>query len=120
VRRIDSGDDGLLKLADNLRELELVVGERARPVVASVRNELRQAVACRTNGDVSGALALIRQAMDRLASLGTELDREEGAMMRAIARRFSEALTLGDKATAKETVSVMRRKAGDTKDEGDW
>lgn len=118
----EPADQPFLKLADNLRELEVVIGERARPVVAQVRAELGQAMARRKSGDVSGALKLIREAMERLAALGRELDVHEGAMMRAIAQRFSEALSQGDKGTAKEAVGLMRRKAGDTKNKepSDW
>jgi len=121
VPQNDSGDEAFLKLADNLGELEVVVGEKARPVVVQLRAELGQAVARRRAGDVSGALTLIRQAMERLASLAGALDAQEGAMMRAIAHRFSDALKLGDKGAAKEAVLTMRRNAGDTKDdEPDW
>ncbi len=120
--RIEPADESLLKLADNLGELEIVVGEKARPVIAQVRVELAEAVNRRGRGDVPGALGLIRQAMQRLASLGGELDPREGAMMRAIAQSFGAALSFGDKGAAKEAVSLMRRKAGDTKDKGpaDW
>lgn len=108
-----------LKLADNLGELEVTVGAHARSVVAEVREELRAAIASRERGDLSGSLALLRRAMERLAAMGSELDPEEGALMRMVARRFTEALTLGDKGTAKETVNLMRHKAGDPKDEDD-
>ena len=68
------------------------------------------------------AIAAIRIAMERLASLGSVLDPEEGAMMRFIAERFTAALGTGDKGDAKTVVDVMRRKAGDAKDDPkkDW
>ena len=50
------------------------------------------------------------------------MDSQEGAMMRFIANRFTEALRAGDKATAKEVVGMMRHKAGDPKKDpsSDW
>ncbi|MGO9801377.1 MAG: hypothetical protein ACLPQ0_18135, partial [Candidatus Binatus sp.] len=64
----------------------------------------------------------IRVAMERLANLGSTLDPEEGAMMRFIAEQFTAALGAGQKGDAKTIVDVMRRKAGDTKDDDkkDW
>ncbi|MGH7984926.1 MAG: hypothetical protein ACREQX_01360 [Candidatus Binataceae bacterium] len=108
-----------LKLAENLRELEITVGERARPAVASVRARLLEASTKRRGGDYPGALALLRDAMDRLAALGTELDPGEGALMALIAERFTKALNLGDKDAAKQVLKVMRHRAGDPKDEDD-
>jgi len=114
--------DPFTKLAQNLGELEIVIGERARPAIAGVREGLRDAMACRERGDMPGSIAAIRVAMERLANLGSTLDPEEGAMMRFIAERFTAALGAGQKNDAKTTVDVMRRKAGDTKDDGskDW
>jgi len=112
-------DDSFVKLADNLSELEVVIGEKARPVVAEVRAGLRTAIACRARGDLPAALAAIRAAMGRLAALANELDPAEGAIMREIARRFTAALSFADKGEAKGVVSVMRRKAGDPKDDQD-
>ncbi len=122
VSGAQSTADPLLKLADNLGELEVVIGDRARPVVAEVRAALMQALARRAQGDLAGALELIKNAMERLAGLGSQLDPGEGAMMRAIAERFASALGSGHKDTAKEAAGVMRRKAGDTKkeDRTDW
>jgi hypothetical protein len=115
-------DDPFLKLAENLGELEVVIGEKARPAVAEVRAGLRDAIALRERGDMPAALAAIRRAMERLAALGSELDSSEGAMMRMIAERFTNALNLGRKGEAKKVVNLMRNKAGDTKDDdhNDW
>jgi hypothetical protein len=115
-------DDPFTKLAQNLGELEIVIGERARPAIAGVREGLRDALDCRERGDKAGSIAAIRTAMERLANLGSSLDPEEGAMMRFIAERFTAALGAGEKGDAKTTVDVMRRKAGDVKDDGskDW
>jgi hypothetical protein len=113
----DPALEQFLKLADNLGELEVTVGERARPVVAEVREGLRTAVACRQRGDLPGSLAALKTAMERLAAMGGELDPEEGALMRVVAERFSESLRTGDRSTAKAAVNLMRRKAGDPKDD---
>ena len=90
--------DPFLKLADNLGELEITIGERARPAVAEVRQRLRAAVASRERGDLAGSLEQFRGAMERLAAIAGELDPEEGAMMRMVAQRFTEALRLATKA----------------------
>jgi hypothetical protein len=118
----DPTSDSFLKLADNLRELEVVIGDKARPVVAQVREELREAVASRERGDMAGTLEKIRRAMERLANLGSQLDPAEGAMMREISRIFMQSLNIGEKGAAKDVVNVMRHKAGDPKDDDrtDW
>jgi len=108
--------DSFLKLAENLGELEVVIGPKAGPVVAEVRAGLHDAIACRQRGDMPGALEAIKRAMDRLAALGSQLDPAEGAMMKAIAQHFSQALTAGLKGEAKAAVNVMKNKAGDPKD----
>jgi len=105
--------DSFLKLAESLGELEVVVGARARPVIAEVRAGLRVAIACRERGDVPGALAAIERAMERLAALGSQLDPAEGAMMRTLAQHFSHALGAGLKGEAKVAVNLMKNKAGD-------
>jgi hypothetical protein len=122
VPSINSTDDPFVKLAQNLGELEIVIGERARPAIAQVRAGLSDAIASRERGDMPAAIAAIRLAMERLAALGSVLDPEEGAMMRFIAERFTAALGAGDKGDAKTAVHVMRRKAGDSKvdDKKDW
>ena len=112
-------DNSFLKLAENLGELEVVVGPKARPVIAAVRAGLHDAIACRERGDMPAALDAIRRAMERLASLGSELDPAEGAMMRMIAQHFNQALGAGLKGEAKTAVNVMKQKAGDPKDDTD-
>jgi len=116
--------DSFLKLADSLGELEVVIGPAARPAVAEVRDGLRRAIAMRDQGDLPAAIVAIRAAMERLARLGAELDPSEGAMMRAIADRFTAALAFGDKGIAKGAVTVMRSKAGDIRklkdDDNQW
>lgn len=110
------------KLAEGLRELEVTIGPRARPVIAAVRGRLDEAAAHRQNGDLPAALDAIRQAMARLAALAGELDSAEGMLMKLIAERFTGALDLGDKSVAKEAVNFIRRRAGDPKDDPntDW
>jgi len=112
----------LLKFADVLGELEVVIGDKARPVVAEVRSRLVEAAASRDRGDLAGALDIIHRAMERLASLAAQLDPSEGMMMRVIAERFTHALTAGDKGSAKQAVDLMRHRAGDPEDDknSDW
>src|ERR1022692_4776294 len=98
----DPTSDSFLKLAENLRELEVVIGEKARPVVAQVRAELQEAIASRERGDMPAALEKIRRAMERLANLGSELDPAEGAMIREVARIFMQSLSFGEKGATKE------------------
>lgn len=119
-----SGDhsEPLLKLADALGELEVVIGDQARPVVAEVRSRLVEAAASREKGDVVGALDIIHRAMEQLASLAGQLDPDEGMMMSTIAQRFTRALTTGDRGAAKQAVDLMRHRAGDPEDDenSDW
>jgi len=109
--------DSFLRLAESLRELEVTVGPKACPVIAEVRTRLAEAAASHGKGDMTEAIAAIRAAMERLAALAGELDSDEGQLMRLIAERFSQALSFGDKGTAKVAVNFMRHKAGETKDE---
>lgn len=111
--------DPFLKLADSLGELEVTIGARARPIVAELRQRLRAAAASRERGDLPGSLEQLRGAMERLATIASELDPEEGMLMRMVAQRFTAALTLGDKGVAREAVNLMRHRSGDPKDEDD-
>ena len=112
----------LLKLAESLKELEVIIGGEARAAVENVRDRLLQAVAARDRGDLHGAVDQIRAAMERLAALGGSLDIQEGLMMREISARFVAALGSGDRSAAKETLNIIRHKAGDPEDEdrNDW
>lgn len=109
----------LFKFVEGLSELEVTVGAKARPVVSAVRARLTEAAALRDKGDLPAALATIHSAMDSLAALASDLDPAEGMMMRMLAERFSQALSIGDKGSAKHAVNLMRHKAGDPKDEPD-
>jgi hypothetical protein len=115
--------DPFLQLVERLGELEVVIGQQARPVVAEVRTRLLEAAAARERGDVPGALAIIGQAMERLAGLASHLDAAEGAAMHTIAASFAQALGTGNKGAAKQAVDVMRSKAGDNskkEPDADW
>ena len=95
-----------------LGELEVVLGARVRPVLASVRETLMTAMAARDRGDVPGAVDLIGRAMDRLSGLADELDPAEAVLMRALAQHFRAALRRGDEAQAKQSAAVMFEKSG--------
>jgi hypothetical protein len=114
--------DSFAKLGESLGELEVTVGPAARPVIAEVRMRLAEAAAKHNNGDTAGAIGTIRSAMQRLASLAGIFDPAEAMLMRMIGEYFSNALRAGDKHGAKDAVNLMRRKAGDPKDEpnSDW
>jgi hypothetical protein len=114
--------DSFIRLADSLGELEVTIGPAARSVIKEVRTQLGEAAGRQNRGDTPGAIAIIRNAMERLASLAVSLDPEEAMLMRILSERFSNALTIGDKGAAKSAVNVMRRKAGDPNDEpnSDW
>lgn len=122
MRSENPADQSLLRLEDTLKELEIVLGESARPVVGEVRQLLSQAIASRQAGDSARMIDHIRAAMERLAQLAGQLDRDEGALMRAVAGRFAAALAAGDKGAAKQAVGVMRGKAGAAEgdDDSDW
>ncbi len=84
-----SPDDPFVKFAESLREFE--TGGCAHPVVARVGAQLREAIARRERGDVAGALGAIRDAMERLAGAGGEID-AAGGVIREIGRAFIESL----------------------------
>jgi hypothetical protein len=114
--------DSFIRLAGDLGELEIIIGPSARPIIAEVRTRLLEAAARQKNGDRQGALGVIRGAMERMASLAATLDPAEATLMRMLSQHFSDALRIGDKNAAKDTVNIMRHKAGDPKDEPntDW
>jgi hypothetical protein len=111
--------NSILRLAQGLRELELTIGPRARPLLSELRSRLDEAAALSEAGDEAGAIASIRRAMEPLTALAQEVDPAEGILMRAIAERFAAALSRGDKSATRESVNFMRRRAGDTKDDPD-
>src|SRR5215469_8498068 len=116
------GFESFVRLGESLGELEVTIGPVARPVIAEVRTRLAEAAARQKNGDTAGAIAIIRGAMERLASLAITLDPAEAVLMRMLSEHFTNALSIGDKNAAKGTVNLMRHKAGDPKDEPntDW
>jgi hypothetical protein len=114
--------DSFIRLNESLGELEVTIGPGARPVIAEIRTRLAEAAARQKNGDMPGAIDVIRGAMERLASLAAVLDPAEAMLMQMLSQHFSNALRMGDKHTAKSTVNLIRHKAGDPKDEpnSDW
>jgi hypothetical protein len=93
-------------------ELKVVLGPAAAPGVDEVERYLREGLAARDRGDGATAVARIGQAMDRLAALAGSADPAEGALMRAVAERFRQALGRGALGDAKETAEVMRERSG--------
>jgi hypothetical protein len=99
-------------VASRMRELELVLGPQAAPVVAAVRAALIDAMAARDRGDLPQALRQIAAAMDRLTGLADGLDPEEAAVMRLLAQGFRNALMRGDQTQAKQEAAAMFARSG--------
>ena len=100
------------QLIAGLTELEIVLGDAARPVLASVTAALRDAMAARDHGDPVRALRQIGHAMDQLAALADRLDPQEAMLMRAVSERFRTALVRGDLAEAKQDLEIMFDRSG--------
>jgi hypothetical protein len=93
-------------------ELKAMLGPAAAPGVDAVAETLREGLAARERGDPGAAVIKITRAMDLLAALAGHADAAEGAMMRAMAERFRQALARGALGEAKETADVMRARSG--------
>ena len=105
--------EALEALFSRMGELKVVLGPAAAPGVDEVERLLREGLAARERGDVGAAVTRIGQAMDRLAALAERaVDPAEGAVMRAVAEQFRQALTRGALGEAKETADVMREHSG--------
>jgi len=104
--------EALATLFSRLGELKVVLGPAAAPGVDQVEAELRSALAARKRGDVAAAVERIGGAMDRLATLASAGDPAEGAMMRALAAHFRQALVRGALGDAREAADVMRERSG--------
>jgi hypothetical protein len=99
-------------LFGRIGELKVVLGPAAAPGVDEVERLLREGLAARERGDPPMAVARIAQAMDRLATLASAADPAEGALMRAMAERFRQALGRGAVGEARDTADVMRERSG--------
>lgn len=104
--------EALEALFARMGELKVVLGPADAPGVDDVARLLREGLAARERGDVPAAVARIGAAMDRLAALAEHADPAEGAMMRAVAERFRQALAHGALGDAKESADVMRARSG--------
>jgi hypothetical protein len=104
--------EALEALFSRMGELKIVLGPAAAPGVDRVERALRDGLAARERDDVAGAVEKIGQAMDLLAGLAAHADPAEGAMMRAVAERFKQALGRGALGEAQESAEVMRAQSG--------
>jgi hypothetical protein len=104
--------EALEMLAARMGELKVVLGPRAAPGVDRIAEHLREGLAARGRGDLGVAMAKIGQAIDLLAALAGEMDPAEGAMMRAVAEQFKQALARGALGDARETAELMRKRSG--------
>src|SRR6266700_3568343 len=87
--------EALEALFSRMGELKVVLGPAAAPGVDEVERHLREGLAARERGDPGAAVVKIA-----------------GAMMRATAERFRQALARGALGEAKETADVMRGRSG--------
>ena len=104
--------EALHALFSRMGELKLVLGPAAAPGVDRLEESLRQGLAARERGDVGEAVTKIGHAMDLLAGLAAHADPAEGAMMRAVAEQFKQALRRGALGEAQETAELMRARSG--------
>jgi hypothetical protein len=95
-----------------LGELKTVLGPRATPGIEALEESLRAGLAARGRGDAATAVARIGEAMERLAALAASADPAEGALMRAFAEHFRQALGRGALGEARETAESMRERSG--------
>jgi hypothetical protein len=100
------------QVVSGLKELEVVLGAAARPVLASVQARLTEAMAARDRGDPVAALQKISAAMTELAGLADQLDPQEAMLMRMVTERFRAALLRGSESEAKRQVDLMFEKSG--------
>jgi len=104
--------EALEALFSRIGELKLVLGAAAEPGLNEVERLLREGLAARGRGDPGAAVAHIAQGMDRLAAIASSGDPGEGALMRAVAERFRQALVRGAVGEAQEAADVMRERSG--------
>jgi hypothetical protein len=99
-------------LLTRLDEMAVVVGPAAAPRLGAVRERLTRALGLRAQGDVGGAAAAIRAAMEEMAAVADHMDPAEGALMRMAVQQFSAALGRGEHGEMERTADVMRERSG--------
>ena len=104
--------EALEALVSRMGELKVVLGPRAAPGVDRIETLLREGLAARQRSDPTTAMTKIGQAIDLLAALAGDMDPAEGAMMRAVAQQFKQALSRGSLGEAKNTAELMRDRSG--------
>lgn len=95
-----------------LRELEVVLGERARAGLQQVQAALTQAAAAKGRGDVVGAMAAIGRAMEILSEVASAADPAEAAALRGVTQAFRAALGRREEGEARRQVEEMMRRSG--------
>ena len=106
--------EALEALFTRLGELRIVLGAAAAPGLGEVERLLREALAARDRGAVPVAMTRVADAMDRLAIVAAPGDPAEGAMMRAMANTFRQAVARGSISEAHAVADVMRDRSGST------
>ncbi|MFT5042952.1 MAG: hypothetical protein ACI8TX_003949 [Hyphomicrobiaceae bacterium] len=95
-----------------LDELPRVIGPRAEPVVAKVKQGILAGLAARDRGDDPAAMASIAAAMEEIARLGETLDETEGMLMQTLATQFVTGMARGDVNRMEEDLSRIQSRAG--------
>lgn len=99
-------------LVAGLDELASVLGADVEPEISAVRQDLIRALAERDGGRPEQAVSAVAAAMGRLAALGDRVSPAEGALMRALAERFSLGLQRGDHVQAEQDLARIQQRAG--------
>ena len=95
-------------------ELKHALGPKGAAQVPAIEALIAEGIAARDRGDALTALARILQAMQRLAEAAADSGTPEGAMLRAMAERFRQAIDRADLSQAKDAAETMRVESGST------
>lgn len=95
-------------------ELKHALGPKGAEGVGAVEVLIAEGLAARDRGDGATAVARIVDAMQRLADLASASGTPEGAMLRAMAERFRQAVGRADLSQAKDAAETMRVQSGST------
>jgi hypothetical protein len=95
-------------------ELKHVLGPKGAEGMGAIEALIAEGLAARDRGDAATAVARIVEAMRRLAELASASGTPEGAMLRAMAERFRQAVGQADLSQAKDAAETMRAQSGST------
>ncbi len=95
-------------------ELKHALGPKGAEQLGAIEAIIAEGLAARDRGDRDAALERIVTAMRRLAEAASEGGTPEGAMLRAMAERFRQAVGHADLSRAKDAAETMRVQSGST------